>query len=91
MIQIYREERINPYTKYEKLKHEELGRLRRYLKCWILEEFFKGIYDNCKRDNYGVEYSYKEKWIATEQKIVKKKASKNWPRDTRNSARASRA
>ena len=54
------------YTKCKKLKHEELKRLRRYLECRTLERFFKGIYDNCKRDNYKVECSHEEKWITIE-------------------------
>ena len=91
VIQAYKEERINPYTKCEKSKHEESGRLRRYLKCRTLEGFFKGIYGNYKRDNHGAECSHREEWIATEQKAAKKEASKNRPRDTRNSARADRA
>ena len=91
MIQVYGEERMDLCTKYEKSKHEESGRLGRYLECWILEGFFKGICGNCKRDNHGVECSYEEKWIAAEQKAAKKETSKNWPRDTRNSARAGRA
>ena len=54
------------YIKCEKLKYEKLERLRRYLECRILEGFFKDIYNNCKRDNYGVECSYREEWIAVE-------------------------
>ena len=57
---------MNSYIKYKKLKYEKLERLRRYLKCRILEGFFKGIYDNYKRDNYRVECSHREKWIAIE-------------------------
>ena len=60
MIQTYREERMDPYTKYEKSKYEELERLGRYLECRTLEGFFKGIYSNCKRDNHRVECSYGE-------------------------------
>ena len=57
---------MDPYIKYEKSKHEKLGRLGRYLECQILEGFFKGIYSNCKRDNYGVECLHREEWIAAE-------------------------
>ena len=52
---------MNSYTKCEKSKYEELERLGRYLKCRILEGFFKGIYGNCKRDNHGAECLYGEK------------------------------
>ena len=48
VIQAYREERMDPYTKCEKSKHKESERLRRYLECRTLEGFFKGIYGNCK-------------------------------------------
>ena len=54
------------YIKCKKLKYEKLGQLGRYLECRILEGFFKGIYGNCKQDNYGVECSYEEEWIAVE-------------------------
>ena len=57
---------MNLYIKCKKLKYKKLGRLRRYLKCWILERFFKDIYSNYKRDNYRVEYLHKEEWIAIE-------------------------
>ena len=51
---------MDPYTKYEKSKYEESERLRRYLECRILKGFFKGIYGNYKRDNYGAECSHRE-------------------------------
>ena len=91
MIQVYGEERMDPYTKYKKSKHEESGQLGRYLECRTLEGFFKGICDNCKRDDHRAECSYGEEWIAAEQKAAEKEASKNQPHDTRNSARAGRA
>ena len=91
VIQAYGEERMDPCTKCEKSKHEESGRLGRYLECRTLEGFFKGICGNCKRDDHGAECSHGEEWIAAEQKAAEKEASKNRPRDTRNSARAGRA